>query len=309
MFFSFSLIILDTRWKLFATTIAGDNGQGNRLDQLCHPTGIYLDHQTQMIYIADRDNHRIMEWNLNTNTGRIVVGESGQGNQLDQLNEPTHVVIDPQNKDLIIADARNRRVMRWSLNSNSLPQIIIDDIDCNRVAMHEDGTLYVSDWKKHEVRRWKKGERHGTIVAGGNRRGNQLNQLNNPAFLFIDDDHTLYISDLNNDRVMKWMRDTKEGIIVAGGNGKGNRSTQLSRPGGVIVDYSGQIYVADRDNNRVMRWCEGEEDGRVVVGDNGEGQEKNQLNSPSGLSFDGEGNLYVADWGNHRVEKFERDLD
>ena len=111
-----------------------------------------------MIYIADRGNHRIVQWNLNTNTGRIVVGESGQGNRLDQLNEPSDVTIDRQNNHLIIADAGNRRVMKWSLNSNSPPQVIIDDIDCVRLAMHEEGTLYVCDWNKNEVRRLKKGE-------------------------------------------------------------------------------------------------------------------------------------------------------
>ena len=298
---------LDARWKQFATTIAGGNGKGNRIDQLNEPGGISIDHQTQMIYIADCTNHRIIERNLNANTGRIAAGGNGKGKRLDQLSEPIDVVVDRQNNDLIISDYGNRRVMRWSLNSNSPSQIIIDDIDCNRLAMHKDGTLYVSDWEKHEVRRLKKGETHGTVVVGGHGQGNQLNQLNNPSFLFIDNDHTLYISDLKNHRVVKWMRDAEEGIVVAGGNGQGDRLTQLSRPSGVIVDQSRQVYVADRDNHRVMRWYEGEKEGGIVVGGNGKGQEKNQLNTPTSLSFNEKGDLHVADTANHRIEKFERD--
>ena len=292
-----------------ATTIAGGNGKGNRLDQFHSPCGIAVDNQNQMIYIADVNNHRIVEWGLNRNNGRIVAGGNGQGNRVDQLNKPSHVVIDRQNNDLIISDEGNRRVIRWSRHSNLPPQIILDDIDCSRLAIHDDGSLYVSDVINNEVRRWKKGEKHGTIVAGGNGQGNQLHQLNHPTYLFVDDDHNLYISDRDNDRVMKWLKDAKEGIVVAGRHGRGDRLTQLPGPGGVIVDEHGQIYVAVQDNNRVMRWCEGEKEGRIVVGGNGKGSEKNQLNLPVGLSFDDEGNLYVADCRNQRIEKFERDLN
>ena len=304
--FRFSFInYSDIRWKQFATTITG----GNRLDQLNQPEGIYVDHHTQMIYIADCNNHRVVEWSLNANNGRIVAGGNGQGNRPDQLDQPVDVTIDRQNHDLIIADYGNRRVMRWSRHSNLFPQIIVDNIDCLCLAMHEDGTLYVSDRKKHEVRRWKKEERQGTIVAGGNRKGNQLNQLNCPAFLFVDNDHTLYISDRENHRVMKWVKDANEGLVVAGGHGQGDQLTQLSRPLGVIVDQFGQIFVSDYDNHRVMRWCEGEKEGTLVVGGNGRGEEKNQFNVPDGLSFDDEGNLYVADSLNNRIERFERDQD
>ena len=307
-FFSF-IDHSDIRWKQFATTIAGGNGRGNRLDQLHFPNGISLDDQSQVIYVADFNNHRVLEWGLKTNKGRIVAGGNGKGNRLDQLNEPTDVIIDRQNNHLIVADGGNRRVMRWARHSNSPPQIIISDMDCSRLAMHGDGTLYVSDWKKNEVRRWKRGETQGTVVAGGNGHGNQLNQLSSPSFLFIDNDHTLYISDFGNHRVMKWLENTKEGIVVAGGNGKGDRLTQLSSPLGVTVDHFDRIYVADCDNNRIMQWCEGKKEGTVVVGGNGQGQEKNQLSCPGGLSFDKEGNLYVADRWNDRIEKFERKLD
>ena len=299
---------LDMPWKQLPTTIAGGYGQGNRLDQLNFPYSICVDDHNEMIYTVDSWNNRIVQWNLNRNIGRIVIGGNEQGSRLDQLNQPRDVIIDRENNDLIIADEGNRRVLRCSVHSNSPAQIIIDDIDCYCLAMHEDGTLYVSDQKKNEVQRWKKGERRGTIVAGGNGQGNQLNQLNNPSFLFICDDHTLYISDWGNHRVIKWERDAKTGRIVAGGNGQGYQLTQLSGPQGVIVDQCGQIYVADGENNRVMQWCEGEKEGRIVIGGNGHGQEKNQLNRPTGLSFDGEGSLYVADYWNHRIEKLERDF-
>ena len=256
--------------------------------------------------MADVDNHRIVEWQWNAKKGRIVAGGNGQGNRLDQLIDPTDVIIDRQSNTLIIADRGNRRVIRWSRRSDSVGEVIIFDIDCARLAMHQDGSLYVSDWKKNEIKRWKKGKIEGTVVAGGNGEGIQLNQLNFPTNLFIDRDHNLYVSDFENHRVMKWMKDAKKGIVVAGGNGKGNKTTQLSTPHGVIVDQFGNIFVVDHGNDRVMRWREGEKEGRLVIGGNGRGQEANQFNRPIGLSMDNDGNLYVADCTNNRIQKFDR---
>ncbi|CAF4267389.1 unnamed protein product, partial [Adineta steineri] len=159
--------------------------------------------------------------------------------------------------------------------------------------------------ERNEVRRWKQGEKEGTIVAGGNGKGNHLNQLNCPTHICVDEDHSIYVSDCDNHRVMKWMKGAIEGIVVAGGNGEGNRLTQLSYPQGVTVDHLGNVYVADWNNHRIMRWCEGDKEGEVVVGRNRKGKQPNQLNGPTGLSLDVQGNLYVVNCYNNRVQKFD----
>jgi sugar lactone lactonase YvrE len=260
----------------------------------------------QTIYIADCWNDRIVQWKSNATEGQIVAGGNRHENQLNQLHGPTDVIIDDETNSLIIADRDNSRVMRLSRQNNTNGEIIISNINCCRLAMDKNGSLYVSDWNKNEVRRWKRGENgKGTIVAGGNGEGDRLNQLNGPTYLFVDKDDSLYITNEKNHRVMKWMKGAKEGIVVAGGNGQGNSLKQLSSPRGVIVDQFGQIYVADFDNNRVMRWRKGAAEGTIVVGGNGKGQQSNQFSGLAGLSFDREGNLYVADWDNHRIQKFE----
>ncbi|CAF2029309.1 unnamed protein product, partial [Rotaria magnacalcarata] len=67
--------------------------------------------------------------------------------------------------------------------------------------MDEQRYLYVSDVAKHEVRRYQLGEKIGTLVAGGNGQGGGLNQLNRPAYLFVDRQQNVYISEYNNHRV------------------------------------------------------------------------------------------------------------
>lgn len=275
------------------------------MDQLLCPSSIYLDEQNQIIYIADTDNHRVMEWKLNGASGRLVAGGHGKGHEINQLSLPLDMILDPYDNSLIIADFENRQVTRWSHQTCSREEIIISNIDCARLAMHKDGSLYVSDWKKNEVRRWKRGETRGELVAGGNGKGTALNQLSSPSFIFVDDYHTLYINDRDNYRVMKWRKDGKEGRIVAGGNGRGNHLAQLGYPRGIFVDSFGQIYIADGENHRVMRWREGAKEGVIVVGGSGQGSQANQLNFPVGLAFDSEGKLYVADSVNDRIQKFE----
>jgi sugar lactone lactonase YvrE len=290
-------------------TIAGGNGQGNQLNQLSDPRGIYVDDDDQCILIADWKNHRIVEWKSGAKMGQVVADGNGEGNRTDQLKEPTDVIVDKKTDSLIIGDFGNRRVVRWSRRNGTNGQVIISDIDCSRLAMNNNGDLYVSDYKKHEVRRSKIGETNGTIVAGRNGKGNQLNQLNFPTDLFVDEDHSVYVSDSTNHRVMKWLKGAKEGFIVAGGQGQGNRLTQLYFPSGIVVDPLGSVYVADTRNHRIMCWSKGSKEGRVIVGGYGQGQQSNQFYYPNSLSFDRQGHLYVIDCWNHRLQKFEIDLN
>ncbi|CAF3808194.1 unnamed protein product [Adineta steineri] len=291
------------RWKQNAITVAGGNEIGQELNQLSGPYGIFID-KNKNIFITDHDNHRIVEWKYNATEGQIIAGGNDEGDKMDQLNLPTDVIVDQQNHSIIIADFLNGRVIQWL---NQTQQILIQNIFCWSLAMDKYGFLYVSDIARNEVKRWKMGQynNEGIIVAGGNGKGDQLNQLNSPTFIFVDEDQSVYVSDKDNSRVMKWIKGAKEGSIVAGGNGQGKNINQLYQPQGVIVDDLGQVYVADFENHRVMRWREGKEEGEIVVGENSRENQLQQLSGPTGLSFDDDGNLYVADYWNHRIQKFE----
>ncbi|CAF1375177.1 unnamed protein product [Adineta ricciae] len=81
--------------------------------------------------------------------------------------------------------------------------------------------ISVSDYGRHEVRRWKIGDRNGEVVAGGNGQGNRLDQLYAPCGVFVDKDHSVYVVDSGNHRVMRWCADSREGNGIVGGNGKG----------------------------------------------------------------------------------------
>ncbi len=271
-----------------------------------NPYDVYVD-DDQTIYVADWLGHRIVEWKNGATSGQVVAGGNGSGNQTNQLNSPLAVIVDKETDSLIICDYGNKRVVRWPRRNGTSGETIISDVASYGLTMDSYGYLYISDYKKHEVRRWKIGDTNGTLVAGGNGAGNRLDQLNSPVRIFVDQDHSVYVSEHDNHRVTKWIEGAKEGIVVAGGQGQGNGLSQLSNPWTAVVDQLGTVYVADSANHRVTRWPKGATQGIVVVGANGGGGQPNQFHTCRGLSFDRQGNLYVVDCSNHRVQKFTID--
>jgi len=100
--------------------------------------------------------------------------------------------------------------------------------------------------------KWKQ---DAITVAGGNGKGQALNQLNQPYGLCIDNEKTIYVADSNNHRIIAWKKDATRGEIVAGGNGKGSENHQLSYPLKVIIDeVNDSLVIADCGNKRVVRW-------------------------------------------------------
>ncbi|CAF1309763.1 unnamed protein product [Rotaria sordida] len=293
----------NARWQQNGITVAGGNGEGNGINQFCEPAVLFIDDE-QTIYVTDQRNHRIMEWKRDATTGQVVAGGNGQGNGAHQLSNPRDVIVDKETDSLIICDYSNDRVVRWPRRNGTIGETIISNIDCWGLTMDENGSLYVVNSGKHEVRRYRRGESQGTVGAGGNGKGDRLDQLNYPRHVFVDQDYSLYVSEWENHRVMKWLKDATHGIVVAGGQGEGDGLTQLSAPRGVVVDQLGTVYVTDHYNERIMRWPKGATQGSIIIGGNGRGEQSNQLDWPMGLSFDRHGNLYVVDYGNHRVQKF-----
>ena len=201
-------------------TIIGGNEPGDELNQLTKPYGIYI-YDDQTIYVSDEYNHRIIEWRRDTMKCRIVAGGNGQGRRNDQLNAPLNVIVDRQTDSFLICDCGNKRIVRWSRQNARNGETIISKVNCDGIAMDKSGYIYVSDHFTQEVKRWKIGDQNGTIVAGGNQKGDCLDQLNYPTFIFVDQDQSVYVSDNHNHRVMQWKKGAKEGLVVAGGQGQG----------------------------------------------------------------------------------------
>lgn len=237
----------------------------------------------------------------------MIVDGIGQGDGVHTLiTGETDIIIDKETDSFIFCGL-DGKVIRWPRRNDTRKKTIISNYYCSGLAMDNDSYLYISNNMKHEVRRWRVGDTigEGELVAGGHGKGNNLNQVDGPSYIYVDRDHSVYISDVYNRRVMKWMKGATEGIIVADDQDRGDSLTPLISPRGVIIDEFGNVYVVDTANHRVMRWSKDGTQVCIVVGGNKDGSLENQLYNPEDLSFDRKGNLYVVDSWNHRVQRFD----
>jgi Ricin-type beta-trefoil lectin domain-like/NHL repeat len=251
-----------------------------------------------------------------------------------QLNKPREMAVDSAGS-LYIADCENHRVRKvtrdgviTTVAGTGTPGDKGDDgqaiaAQLNKpygVAVDSTGSLYITEWKNHRVRKVT-GDGVITTVAGTGTPGDKGDdgqatdaQLNNPLEVAVDNAGSLYIADSENHRVRKVTRD---GVIttVAGTGTPGDKgddgpaiAAQLNTPTGVAVDSTGSLYITDWKNHRVRKvtW-----DGVITTvagtttaGYNGDNIQATsaQLKSPAGVAVDSAGSLYITD-DNQRVRK------
>ncbi|CAF3596345.1 unnamed protein product [Rotaria sp. Silwood1] len=241
-------IHLNARWKPNGVTVAGGNGKGTGINQLSMPSGLYVDDE-QTIYVADRENHRIVEWKPGATSGQVVAGGNGAGSNANQLYQPFDVIVDKESDSLIICDQGNKRVVRWPRRNGISGETIISNIFCRGLTMDDDGSLYIIDNGNYEVRRYRRGESKGTLVAGGHGIRHDPGQLFEPQYIAVDKDHAVYVSEHGQSRVTKWVKGVEGRIIVAGGNGKGPELTRMDNPINKGKNYSGGLFSLARHIN------------------------------------------------------------
>ncbi|CAF3870818.1 unnamed protein product [Adineta steineri] len=295
------------KWKLNFSVVAGGNGRGDALNQVSGVEGIYIDDEKQTIYIADYNSHRIVGWKFGEESGEVVAGGKGQGDHLDQLNNPSDVTVDKKHDLLIICDQGNKRVVQWSRQKHIDPKITIDEIKCNGVTIDDNGNIYVSEGETHSVKQFKQGEAEGTTVASGNEYGEDPNQLHDPCYIYVDKQYSIYVSN-KYARVTKWIKNAKEGIIIAKKLIPDIIHSWPSYPTGMIVDHFGNVYVSHPIYNQIQRWSEGSKEPYMVM--DGDLPEPSHLFSgPAAMSLDRDGNLYIVDMQKYQIIKFDVDVN
>lgn len=273
--------------------IAGGLGPGSDLTQLNNPRGLTIDPPTSDLFIADTENHRVLRWEWNAQSGEVVCGGNGRGSDLQHLNEPKNLILDPEGF-LYIADVKNHRVLRWKpgqrqgevvAGGNGVGKKLSQLNWPHGIALDSDGNLYVSDHLNHRVVCWPKGAKQGEVVAGKGGKGINPDQLDAPCGITFSPHGRLLIADAGNHRVMQYSKDSKElwvqdGECVAGGNLAGDKLNQLSWPHNVSAMPSGALLIADSLNHRIIRIEPGDKEGVVVAGGSGIGIGLDHLNGP-----------------------------
>lgn len=202
------------------------------------PTGIALEtyEGVPYLYVSDHDGGRVFRINLSDNS-RVQIGNPGTGN--GQFIWPDMIAIEPNTRDLYIADRRLHRVTRLKRNGD-----------------------FVMKWGDTGTE---------TNRFGQPGAGSAPGQFNQPIGIVLDAEGHVYTTEHENHRVQKFRITQGTGgawnveTLRTWGSGGGSPG-QFNTPYGITLDAAGAIWVADGFNSRLQKFSQnGDLLGQIVT--------------------------------------------
>jgi len=207
--------------------------------------GVAIDPTTGKLFIADRNNNRVLRFSATAKltTGAAAEAVLGQPN-LDTatantggisaatMNTPVRLYVDAGGR-LWVSDYGNRRVLRF------------DNASAKATGAAADGVLGQPDFV--------------TSTAG-----TTAGKTTRTTGIFVDGSGRLWVAERDNNRVLRFDNAAAkanganaDGVLgqpdfVTGTTGLS--ATKMNEPFGVFVDAGGRLWVADDVNNRVIRF-------------------------------------------------------
>lgn len=246
------------------------------------------------IYVADRDNHRVLFFATGQAVASRVYGQAGNfttklpnkgGTGPDSLSSPYGVAVDHEG-GVYISDSDNDRVLYVAPGGSAACRVY-----------GQLGNLHA-------------GAQQGDAATADTLRG--------PTGLCLDEHGNLYVADSRNHRVLFFpagsttaQRVYGQSSLTSGDRGRGSvTADSLYNPAALAFDSRGNLYVADLFNHRVVVYPRHGTVATRVYGQGGRfdtrdenhgGISADSLLFPNGVALDRFDNLYVADRDNHRV--------
>ena len=284
-----------------------DNGLG--ANSLCQPYGVALD-AANNLYIADRGNNRVLEYNTPLTTDTTADTVFGQ---LGSFTSNTC----------------------WDGGSPSASNLCMP----YGVAVDAGGNVYIADYHDNRILEYNTPLTTDTVadkVVG--QRGSfttvnfsccSASSLFQPAGLAFDSSGNLYAADYGENRVLQYQTPLpvtanadlvigQSGFTTEGSNYAPPTASSLQYPAFVAIDTSvvpNRLYVGDQLNDRVLGWKDvtalsNNAPADLVIGQpdfvssacNNGGISASTLCGVNGLAVDAGGNLYISDVNNRVLE-------
>ena len=242
------------------------------------PLGVFVD-TSGTVFVADSGNHQIRKINSSA-TGEVsTVAGSGLHGYVDgpadeaRFDLPNDLVVD-QAGNLFISEFNNHTIRKLSVDGkvstfvgNGSPGF--DDglgiqAGLNQpagLAIDKDGTLYVTEWGSHRVRRVTPEGRVTTLagsVFAGQLDGQGVEaRFFRPDGIAVNSSGTVFVAENGNHAVR---RISPSGVVstIAGHGSPGYVDgfaslAQFSGPGGIGIDPAGNLFIADTGNHRIRQ--------------------------------------------------------
>ena len=188
---------------------------GTALNQLNYPVSVTLDYSSQILYVADTDNDRIIGVQLSTLTPSLAAGGNGAGYSSAQLYRPIDVYYDASSKSLFVANNYAHTVVRWAIGAGSWTLVAGTPSSYGSTALtlwypcgvtlDSSGNIYVADQFNHRIQFFTSGNLVGRTIAGQTSiPGSTSSLLSYPRSVAVDSQFNVYVSDTGNNRILKF---------------------------------------------------------------------------------------------------------
>ena len=305
------------------------------------PSGLAIDEDNGLLYVADSDNNRIQMLSSTGSSSDIISFSDkfgSRGTSDDEFNKPTDLAIDNSNQ-LYVVDSENDRIKIFDLTGGDNCPSGTDEVINDEVCFDEDfgssgssdgrfdiptdlaidkdtGDIYVVDSDNNRVQRFQSDGDFDNLEFGSSKSSDD-EYLGTPSAIAVHKKTDyIYVADSTNDSISVFDDD---------GNFKFSfdddaSSDKFDKPSGMVIDDSENIlYVADTGNNKIRMFELTDDDNcpsgtDEVINDEvcfveefgSLGNDDGEFDEPSGLTFDEDENmLYVADTENNRIQVFE----
>lgn len=202
-------IVADSEGKIYISdadlaTVAvfGSNGKLIRFlpGDFRRPTGIALDSERKLLYVADTWAHTVYVYSLD---GKRIKTIGGRGEGGGKLNYPTHIALDREGR-LYVSDTLNFKVQVFDAAGDFLSEfgLIGDTYDTfdkiKGIAVDSEGHIYVVDSAQDMVKIY---DRSGNLLLFFGQSGGFYGNFTLPTGIYIDEKNRIYVSDSLNRRI------------------------------------------------------------------------------------------------------------
>ena len=303
----------------------GIGGSGSpSADTLANPTYVALDSQGGL-YVADRDNHRVLYYAPGDTTADRVYGQFGSFT-LNVVNADGTMLI----SGVGTPDANNLGVYALTIALDASDGLYISDSSNHRVL------YYAPDGDTTADRVYGQFDSFNSAVKNNDGTGRPgapgASSLNFPRGIAFDASGGIFVADRDNNRILYFNPDGdtvadrvygQYGSLtsaVANNNGSGMSGApsaeSLASPRALAIDETGGLWAIDSLNSRMLYFAaDGDTVADKVLGQFGSfttGVANNDGNGASGTPGAGNlngaqafalagGRLYISDTGNNRI--------
>lgn len=268
------------------------NIYGARGVKLVRPMSVFFDDKDRLIYIANTEGHTIDVFKAQ---GEYLFSFGGFGSGPGKLSYP-YGVARMRNGDILVAEAGNRRVQRFSSRGRFLGMLFDQP---NEYKIEKPGPLYIDSKGSIYI-----GDLSGGKVVVLDEQGRVVKKFLNvqyPHGIAVDEQNGLiYIANGTTKEINAYSLGQSPRVPTR--TIKGDRSFspdgQFSMVRGMAVDGSGNLYVVDSITCAIRVF---DVHGNYRYSFGAVGYDDGSLLYPNGIDIGDDGRIYIADWGNNRV--------